>query len=324
MNRELFINKEVEIRFFFILASALMLLVITSFILNSRVERGDISTPTHITEREFPKIEIEAKSAYVLDIRTGEKLYEKNGEGKLPLASLTKIMSAIVASDIAPSYGMVNVTREALSTYGDSGLRSGEKWRLRDILDFFLITSSNDGIRAVAMALGSADKTLTTPSQAVRRFVDKMNEKTAELGLKETHFWNETGLDESEALAGAYGSAKDVAALIAYALRHYPDALEATRETETEIFSLDQTSHLARNTNSAASDIPGLLLSKTGFTNAAGGNLAFVFDPEIGRPIAVVVLGSSTQGRFGDAKKLVEATLRHLTGDEENEGVNSQ
>jgi len=70
---------------------------------------------------------------------------------------------------------------------------------------------------------------------------------------------------------------------------------------------------VARNTNKMASDTPGLIGSKTGYTGTAGGNLAFVFDPELGRPIIITVLGSTAEGRFEDAKKLIDATLNYLS-----------
>ena len=141
-----------------------------------------------------------------------------------------------------------------------------------------------------------------------------MNKKALELGLNNTYFWNETGLDESEFKGGAYGTARDITTLMEYIILYYPDLLEATRLPSTTIESLDNYQHTAKNTNDIVNFIPGFLGSKTGYTNTAGGNLTFVFDPELGRPIIVTILGSTAGGRFEDAKKLISGTLQYING----------
>ncbi len=259
----------------------------------------------------FPKVSLEAKSAYVYDLRTGEVLFSRDSDKLLPLASLTKLMAALVASELSPASQTVTVTSAALATYGDSGLQIQEKWSLKNLLDFSLLTSSNDGIRAVALALVALGR-LDNSENLEASFVQSMNDKATKLGLKRTYFWNETGLDESAAKGGAYGTAEDLTTLMAYIILKEPSLLEATKEAELLVPSLDQTLHHAKNTNLLVREIPGLLASKTGFTEMAGGNLVFVFDPELGRPIVVTVLGSSPQGRFEDARKLIAGTLTYL------------
>lgn len=314
MPENIFPTEDSEKRFFLILSGALTFFLVTSFVLGNRIERGDFSTPTHLVENQFPEVELEAKSAYVYDLRTGKELFAQDPDRRLPLASITKLMSALVALDLSPSYGTVTVTGSALAVYGDSGLKNGEKWSLGNLLDFSLLTSSNDGIHAVALSLASLEKTLVTDEEIINSFVVEMNAKASKLGLKNTYFWNETGLDESLAKGGAYGSARDISTLVGYILKNNPSALEATKESETTINSSDSV-HEARNTNSVANQIPGLLASKTGFTDIAGGNLVFIFDPELGRPIVVTILGSSGEGRFVDALKLVDATLEYIGGE---------
>jgi serine-type D-Ala-D-Ala carboxypeptidase (penicillin-binding protein 5/6) len=301
-----------EIRFFIILAIALSLLLVTSYVLGSRVERGDVSVPSETSFKPFPEVTLEAKSAYVYDARTKEVLFAKNEETRMPLASITKLMSALVALELSPSYGTVTITPEALESDGDSGLRPGERWALKDLLDFSLLTSSNDGIRAVALALGALDRSTATTSEIIKSFVGEMNRKAGALDLKNTYFWNETGLDESEVKGGAYGTARDVTMLMEYIITYHPELIEATKESVMIFRSLDAIEHKANNTNDLASRIPGFLGSKTGFTNTAGGNLAFVFDADLGRPVIVSILGSSEQGRFNDAEKLINATLEYL------------
>ncbi len=317
MFNRFFITRDSEARFFFILVIALAFLFIVSFMLGLRVERGDNSVPSG-TASKFPEVLLQAKSVYVYDVRAQAVLFAKEAEVRRPLASLTKVMAALVARELSPSYshGTVVVSRGAVAVDGDNGLRSNEKWFLKDLLDFSLVSSSNDGIRAVTLSLGSIKSIGASEDEIVNDFVRAMNRKAFELDLKNTYFWNDTGLDESEVKGGAYGTAKDVSLLVEYILTYHPELLEATKEESVVLASLDDYKYQAENTNKAMGEIPGLLASKTGFTETAGGNLTFAFDPELGRPIVITILGSTEQGRFEDARTLVTATLKYLNGDE--------
>lgn len=317
MPQPFFQSKETEARFFFILAGALIFFMISSFVLDTRVERDGNSSPTRLVEKSFPAVSLEAKGALVLDLRTGEVLFEKNADAPLPLASVTKLMSAVVALELSPEYGTVKVTSGALKNYGDSGLKNDEKWSLKNMLDFSLLTSSNDGIRAVALSLAASEKSAPSDEELIASFVSAMNKKAESLGLLHTSFSNESGLDVERADGtvvknGAYGSARDMAILMGYLLKTHPEALEATRESETTVSSMDNLAHAARNTNVLIGAIPGVLGSKTGFTDLAGGNVVFAFDPELGHPIVISVLGSSADGRFADAERLIEATMTYI------------
>ena len=199
-------------------------------------------------------------------------------------------------------------------------MRVGEKWRARDLLDFTLLVSSNDGAASLAAAAGlvfsgsgqNTESTITDVATRENDFVGKMNEKARSLGLVQTYFLNETGLDLQSQVSGAYGSARDVANLLAYAVEKYPDLFEATRQPTLKVSPLDGKSREAKNTNEAVLKIPGLIASKTGYTDLAGGNLAVLFDAGLGHPIAIVVLGSSEQGRFADVEKLSFAAITFL------------
>lgn len=302
-----------EIRFFLILIAILLCMFVISFIFSLKVERKDRSVPTEVASASFPRVVLGAKAVYVYDIRTKTVLFAKNENTRLSLASLTKIMSALVADDLSPLYGTVTVSEEALRTEGDSGLYKDERWSLKDILDFSLLTSSNDGMHAVALSLGALSRANATPKEIINDFVGEMNSKARKLGLKNTYFWNETGLDESNVKGGAYGTARDMSMLLEYILAHHPALFAATRETVTTFRSLDNHLHVANNTNDVIAEIPGLVASKTGFTDTAGGNLIFVFDPELGRPIIVSILGSSGEGRFEDARTLVGAVMEYIS-----------
>lgn len=256
----------------------------------------------------FENIQLEARAAYVWDINTRQALYKKNPDTQLPLASLAKIMTAVTISDQVPKGTVVTIDKHALGNEGDTGLLSGEQWRLRDLLEFTLMVSSNDGAEAIASITNS--KTLTASS--TEPFIEKMNKKAQEIGLTQSSFSNPSGLDTNEHESGAYGSARDMARLFEYALKNIPDALEATTYNDLKITSLSGFIHDAKNTNSSTDKIPALIASKTGFTNLAGGNLVIVFEAGPRKPVVVAVLGSTFDGRFNDVEKLVWATLAEL------------
>ncbi|MBX4199975.1 hypothetical protein KW790_00730 [Candidatus Parcubacteria bacterium] len=306
-----FLTSEGEVKFFGVLGVILIGLLALSFVLSHRVKRQAVSVPTQVVSA-FDHITLEAKAAYVYDVRTGNTLFAKEENERLPLASITKVMTALVARDLAPSGTTVTITQDAILADGDSGLHVGERWTLKDLLDFSLTSSSNDGMRAVALTLGSLDNPTSEPEAARQEFIRLMNKKAEELNLDNTYYFNETGLDESFHRSGAYGTARDMSVLFAYVLRTHPDLFEATRLPYITTPTLDHTVHTAKNTDVIVNEIPGLRASKTGSTDLAGGNLVIAFDPEIGRPIVISVLGSTDEARFQDVQKLVKAALETI------------
>jgi len=261
----------------------------------------------------FAFVKIEARSAVVWDIKNQKALYSKNSLEPLPLASLTKIMTAITAVDLVPHSTVVTINKAALASEGDTGLFADEKWKLSDLIDFSLIVSSNDGASAIAAVVGAVSSGWEDPEIGRAEFIKKMDEKTKEVGLESTFFSNENGLDTDKDHSGGVGSALDMAHLFEYTLNHYPDILEVTRYEKREISSLSDISHEAENTNTIIADIPGLIASKTGYTELSGGNLIIAFDPALGRPIIVSVLGSSYEGRFSDTLALVNAATSYIS-----------
>ncbi len=255
--------------------------------------------------------EVEASSYVVWDIKSGVVISEKNKDVTRPLASVTKIMSAVVARSLLPKDSQVTIRKEFLEEEGDSGLRDGEVFKLSDLLDLSLVVSSNDGARSIASVAGAFKLGTGDYELGRAEFIKEMNEKAITLGLPSLSFTNETGLDNEDGTAGGYGNAIDVAKLFAYALKQYPDLLEVTGHTTDTVKSV-QYVHELENTNSSLGEIPNIIASKTGFTAIAEGNLAIVFDAGFGRPIAIVVLGSTSEGRFSDMVALASSTLQYL------------
>ena len=128
----------------------------------------------------FKNLQLSAKAAMVWDVKEQKVLFEQKSDMVLPLASLAKVMLAVTAADTAPAYTSVAIKKEFLEEEGDTGLFVDEKWKLKDLLDFSLTTSSNDGSRAIASVIG-ATKTGSQDIEASRRdFVNLMNEKAKE------------------------------------------------------------------------------------------------------------------------------------------------
>ncbi|MBU2109746.1 serine hydrolase [Patescibacteria group bacterium] len=241
----------------------------------------------------FENINLEAKSAYIYDVVKEKSIFELNADSQLPLASLTKLMTAVVAKENIPEWMLIDIGEESVLQEGDSGFMLGERWKIADLIDAMLISSSNDA--AAAIALNSED------------FISLMNKKSADLNLVQTYFLNATGLDLTNYLSGGYGSAKDVAKLMDYLVKKHSSLLEVTRYDSLKINSRN-----FKNTNKLIEHLPGIIGSKTGFSDLARGNLAVVFDMGLEHPVIIVALGSSEEGRFEDIEKLYNETIKYL------------
>lgn len=303
MNKEKIINHIKENKLVTGLAlGTLVLAGATSFWPSTETEAPVEKVITLPKVDDYFSFNIEGDAAIVYDLETKNKIFSYNEEKQLPLASLTKVMTALVARENLTDEQIVTITLEDLAPMGESGLLVGEKWQAKDLIDFTLTTSSNDG--AAALARASAGDVPT--------FTKLMNDKAESLGLAQTYFLNPTGLDLGTKNSGAYGSAHDMAILMSYIADRYPELMQATEKPSIRVSSLDQIAHYGPNTNKITRDIPGLLASKTGFTDLAGGNLAVLIDAGLDQKVAIVVLGSSENGRFRDVKNLSQATINWL------------
>jgi D-alanyl-D-alanine carboxypeptidase (penicillin-binding protein 5/6) len=248
------------------------------------------------------EVELEARNVYVYDLLQKKILFEKNAIESRPLASLTKLMTALVLEEHLPRGIFIPVSSEAVHQEGDDGFLVGDRFQKEDLINFMLVSSSNDAAYAATEFVG------------VSNFVSLMNEKAKALGLETTFFLNPHGLDierEEGIISAAYGRAVEMAHLMEFIFVNYPQLLDKTREDEIIIFSENGRNLRARNTNKALGSIPQLIGAKTGFTELAGGNLVFIFDAGFSHPVVVSLLGSSEEGRFSDAKKIIDAVLKY-------------
>lgn len=305
-----FINKEIYYSVTLLCVPLIVLFSIYFFSYSSR-ENVEFATPqpalvieTNYLSNPFAGIDINAKAAIVQDLNTGKIIYEKNSNTKVPLASLTKLMTALVIyEDVENLDQRITIPNNIFEVEGNTDLIVGETFILKEFIDWVLLTSSNHGSVAISNFYESIF--------VGQNFIERMNSLSEKIGLEHTFFLNETGLDEDLNTAGSFGTAKDISILLKYILHNHSGLTELTtidNYVQTSGYGLN---HFATNTNTITRDIKGIIASKTGFTDLAGGNLAVAVDQGLNTPISIIVLGSSRNGRFEDVLKLNEILTKY-------------
>lgn len=233
-----------------------------------------------------------------MDIDSRTVLFEKNSQEKRQIASISKLITAIIILENHRMDETVTVSKNASQVEGRKvGLSPGEKILLENLMYGLLIHSGNDA--AIALAEHDAGN--------VDAFVQKMNEEVKTLGLKNTHFSNPAGLDDEK----NFSTANDVA-LFALEALDQPFIRDAAQIKEKEIFSIDsKLRHRLETTDDLLKDplfpIKGL---KTGNTLGAGPSFVGFMEKD-GHRILTVILGS--EDRFKDTKILLDWVLRAYT-----------
>lgn len=272
---------------------------------SARPSPAPVAVATSTVPDAFAQVPIEAKAAIVYDLATGETLYAKNADAQLPLASLTKLLTVYAALSELPPNTRITIPADVTQLDAPHAFNAGQVFSLSDLARLTLTASLNDGAAAIAEATADYEK---------RTQSDMLANAASALDLSQTYAVNGSGLDVSTSVSGGYGSARDLARLAGALAAKAPAIAEATTHSSAQGVSEGGTSFSVKNTDPMVGTLPRLLLSKTGFTDLAGGNLALVFDAGIGHPIAVIVLGSSQKARFTDGTALVAATLAHFAG----------
>jgi len=146
-------------------------------------------------EKLLENTTIIGKAYSIYDITLGKKIYGKNDNISMPLASLVKTMSVVIALNNYKQDNKIYISEDAIKQFGDFGIFANEKWVVSDLAKLTLISSANDG--AYALVENDID------------YLDKMNSKAKKIGMNNTTFFNSTGLDIDTKKAGAFGSAED-------------------------------------------------------------------------------------------------------------------
>ncbi len=240
-----------------------------------------------------------AKAFVVYDANSKKILAQKNSKQPMALASLTKIFTAILAKEYLGEES-VSINEKALLTEGDSGLKAGTRWSAGELAKFMLFVSSNDAAEVLKDAM---------EKKTGKKFKTLFNELAERMRLNTAFANNPSGLDINSEMSGAYASAEDIAKAAAFAAKHYPDIFEQSTKTNYTFHDLSGNKYKVKNTNQSINKIFAPILSKTGFTNLAGGNLVNVFEIEPGHLLSIAVLGSDRKARFTDLENLYDSTV---------------
>ena len=250
-----------------------------------------------VVSAEDLKLAENAKSAILIEASTGEILFEKNADERLVPASMTKMMSMLVIIEAIENGDLkwnqeIQVSENASSMGGSQILlETGEKMSVRDLFKGVAIASGNDAVVALAEAVAGTEDA----------FVQKMNDKAKELGLKNTNFKNPHGLDT----ANHYSSARDMS-LIAKELVKHEKVLEFTSVYEDYLRENTDRKIWLVNTNKLVRFYDGVDGLKTGFTEGAGYCLTATAKKDGMRVIAVVMGEADSKTRNQEVSEMLD------------------
>ena len=258
--------------------------------INFTLQRSNSSAPAPIDRFTFsnywlathpqPDLPIHGQAAYLVDLDTRMVMWSRDPETMRAPASLTKLMTAMVAVDDAGSLDrVVTVTKESTQIVPSvMGLSPGEKLTLRQLIDGLFLDSGNDAAEAIAQGIVPREK-----------FIQQMNQKAGSIGLTATHFSNPSGLDAP----GHVMSAHDIAHVAAYLDKNYPDlAAIAAAKDITIPATADHKAFYPHNLNGLIGTYPGATGLKTGLTGNAGGCMLATATRD-GRHLVAVVLNAT-------------------------------
>ena len=252
-----------------------------------------------VTPVRAANLEVAGKSALLMDMTTGAVLYEQNAHEKLAPASVTKVMTMLLIMEAIDSGKIgwndtVTVSESAAAKGGSQiYLKVGETMSVSDMLKSVAVSSANDCACALAEHIAGSESA----------FVEKMNIRAGQLGMKDTHFVNCTGLDDDENAKEHLTSAYDIAVMSRELMLNHPDIQKFTTiwmdTVRNGAFGLSNTNKLVRF-------YPGATGLKTGFTSAAGYCLSATAQRDGLGLIAVVMGAKTSQERFAGCKAMLD------------------
>lgn len=248
-------------------------------------------SPLPLKMKEAPAFEVKAASACALDAENAVLLYAKDKDKRLAMASLAKIMTALIILEDNRLNSPVLIKEEYTKVTPEEsqlGLIAGDKVQVSDLLYGLLVYSANDAAKALAhFKAGNEEK-----------FIKLMNEKAKNLGLKNTHFSSVTGIDHKD----NYSSAYDLALLFKCALS-YPLFEKIIQTKDYEFTSLEGHHYLMNNTNELLGRDSRVIGGKTGSTDEAGKCLATLASYNNHRVITVLM---NAPDRFSETQRLLD------------------
>ena len=247
--------------------------------------------------------EVNSRAAVVIEASTGRILYAKNLNLRLPPASTTKLMTAVVVMENANLTDLVTISRNAsrISPH-KAGFKEGDRVTVEKLLYAALIGSANDAAVALSEAVAGSEA----------RFVELMNKKAVEIGARDTRFINPHGLPGK----GQYTTASDLSKIMSYALM-YPKLKEIIGTRVTEISTQNGHSIFLKNTNRLLWSDDELVGGKTGYTRKARHCIVCAAERE-GDAVIVAVLGSPSRNYlWQEAEMMVQKGFQAIVNNEE-------
>lgn len=306
-----------------VLASVLACLVLSAPPALAEVRSSDIVCGQTVEARGFTSSlcpGIEANHALLVD-SDGKVYFERDAHSAAKIASITKVMTAIVAMEYNPALDATITVTETAAEVGEStaNLQAGDTLDLKNALTAMMVASGNDAAESIACSLGAkmlADDGSGNSSEdaCVARFVKAMNDKAASMGLEDTLFTNPHGLDDGDNAGDQHSTASDVAAEVALAMQNEDfrsivgsatATVELTRDAAKATIELTSTDELL-------SSYDGTVGVKTGFTDLAGACFAGANDHDGKEYYAIVLDSPDEEQRFSDAQTLWDWCYDHL------------
>ena len=235
----------------------------------------------------------EIKAESLISVKNNEIIFQKEVEKQLPIASLTKLMTAVIAKEFYPETQKIQVSKKAINQLENIGyLKEGEVLGVDELLQIALIESSNDAAFALSEMMGEG-------------FVDLMNLKAQDLGMNDTHFYNCMGLDPDDLRRSQneinLSTVKDLAKLTSYIYLNHADIMEIISKREEPLYLTNGVLHHSLKTTNELND-PLILGGKTGFTERAGGCLLIILKD------GTVNILLNSPSRFSDMQTLIDCS----------------
>ena len=251
-----------------------------------------------------PKADQISATAYLIgNVKTGKVYLSSNQNKVLPVASMSKLMTAIVATNRFSTSTIIEITPADASVATDtSAIHSGESFTFKEILYPLLLNSSNIAAEAISRSLVDASSTISTTTTRLA-FMETMSNTAWEVGMPGAYFADPSGLDPANR-----ASAKDVFALARYIYKYRPDIFDITKIPHAEVATTtDHDAHMFNSTHPFVND-PRFLGGKTGRTLEAGETMMTILNIDE-EPIVFIVLHSRYGYRAADTNVLIKKYL---------------
>lgn len=266
---------------------------------NNQVSLLDLWSP-FVSQSEGSGFDVDtlsAKSILIYDLTTDKTIFEKNATTRRPMASLTKIMSAIISLENKKPDDRYRVEGKDLVGEDSMGLSAGEVLSFKELLYGLMLPSGNDAAEVLANNFPTGRE----------GFIDAMNSKAKSLGLKDTHFDNPTGLQGDGV---QYTTTSDMLVITRYAISNFPEFREVVSTPEFSINkTYDHKSYELYNETNLLTTYEGVKGVKTGYTPEAGLCLVTYIDYG-GHKLIGIILNS--ENRRGEMKDLLDNSLKSL------------